>query len=93
MKVMWFAQLRLMFSCVDHKGKKRAYAFVRWYQKTGPLDVTKCTRLKWEKVKGPDGREVDRYGVVGIQSIERLEHILPDPNNENMYYVNGFRVV
>ncbi|GAQ91611.1 hypothetical protein KFL_008180030 [Klebsormidium nitens] len=92
-KVLWFAQLRLLFSCTDHKGKKRAYAFVRWYQKTGPLDVTNCIRLKWEKVKGSDGREVDRYGVVGIQSIKRLEHIIPDPNHENMYYVNAFRVV
>lgn len=90
---IWYAQLRLLSSCVDHQGQKRAYAFVKWYQKTGPQDGTKSIRLKWEMVNGPGGVEQIRYDVIGLQSIERLEHILPDPNNEGMFYVNGTRLV
>jgi hypothetical protein len=90
-KTVWFAQLRMLFTCVDHREKRRAYAFVRWYQRTGPQDATKCIRLKWEKVKGLDGLEQERYDVVGLQSIKRLEHI--DPQNTDLFYVNGFRVV
>lgn len=92
-KLLWFAQLRLLFSCVDHRGRERAYAFVKWYQKTGPQDATKSTRLKWEMVRGPDGVEQNRYDVIGLQTIKRLEHILPDPNNKNMFYVNKTRLV
>jgi hypothetical protein len=83
----------MLFTCVDHREKQRAYAFVRWYQRTGPQDATKCIRLKWEKVKGLDGLEQERYDIVGLQSIKRLEHILPNPQNTDLFYVNGFRVV
>jgi hypothetical protein len=89
----WYAQLRLLFSCVDHRGQKRAYAFVKWYQKTGPQDGTRSIRLKWEMVNGPGGVEQVRYDVIGLQTIKRLEHILPDPNNEGMFYVNETRLV
>ncbi|GAQ92527.1 hypothetical protein KFL_010400020 [Klebsormidium nitens] len=89
----WYAQLRLLFTCVDHRGMKRAFAFVKWYQRTGPQDGTKSVRLKWEMVKGLDGVEQVRYDVIGLQTIKRLEHILPDPNNEGLFYVNETRLV
>lgn len=46
-KTVWFARLRMLFTCVDHREKQRAYAFVRWYQRTGPSvqeDATKMPR-------------------------------------------------
>jgi hypothetical protein len=94
-RATWFAQLRLLFSCVDHKGKRRAYAFVKWYQKTGPHDLTGAIRLKWEQVRcsATGGAQRDRYNVIGIQKVKKLEHILPDPNEKGLFYVNPFRVV
>lgn len=70
----------LLFSAqVPHDGQRvhESFAFVRWYCRTGRLDVLKCTRLKWRSQR-VGGRTVSVCGVIPLSTILRTVDLQPD---------------
>lgn len=95
-----YAQVRLLFKATRaaHRdrpeGRQHSYAFVRWYIEVNRRNATTLKVLKWETQ--PESRRdvvkmVQRYDVVPVKSICKLEHLPRVPTLPGKrFYVNRF---
>jgi hypothetical protein len=106
-RVVWYAQVQLLFHIdvcstrdaqeASRQGRppqrtaRHSLAFVRWFDDAfcRERDETSYQRLHWAAPANGD------YGVIHIDSIRKLEHIVPDFNAEDgeRFYVNHFAFV
>jgi hypothetical protein len=82
-----YAQLRflLSFDVISQSGRvtagRRELVFVRVYRELAAKDVvTGFTRLRWEQ---PESKQ---YGLVSVDSILRLVHMLPNFSSDGMEF-------
>lgn len=93
MEGCWFAQLRMIFSMRDHKGRMRECAFLRWME-TAPddaFDDIPMQRLTWATTFIQDSRKpVPHYDVVEINRIVRPVFLQRQPDDPDHFFYNEF---
>ena len=86
---LWFAQLRLVFSCRDQGGAEHQCAFVRWLSPDDEPEVD-LQRLRWAPTVNAAGAAGPWYDVIPIECIVRPVLIQSDPERPGFFYCNKF---
>ena len=91
-----FAELRLIFSCRDHRSRLRQCAFVRWLQSApdDAYDELQLQRLPWETTRLPtlrsQTRPVPHYDVIEVNRIIKPVFLQRQPSDHSFSFYNDF---
>lgn len=86
---LWFAQLRLVFSCMDEHSIEHRCAFVRWLCQADDAELP-LQRLKWADTVSATGAQIPWYDVIDIATIERPVLLQQDPGKPGFFYYNKY---
>ena len=88
----WFAELRLIFSCRDHRSRLRQCAYVRWLQSApdDAYDELQLQRLTWETTRLPtqrgQTRPVPHYDVIEVNRIIKPVFLQRQPSDHSYFF-------
>lgn len=86
---LWFAQLRLVFTCEDQTGVEHRCAFVRWLRTAEGAQLP-MQRLQWATTTAVSGATIPWYDIIDICTIERPVLLQPDPTKAGFFYYNKY---
>ncbi|CAL8465861.1 g5397 [Coccomyxa elongata] len=81
---LWFAQLRLVFGCMEKHRNEHRCAFVRWLCQADDAELP-LQRLKWAETVSWTGVQVSWYDIIDIATIECPVLLQQDPSKRGFF--------